>query len=259
MELKTSIYSAFKHSKILPAWSVRWCCGTFKELHGTGRVNLVGVRNDESYSRSKIKEVEVSRRKFSGSLEEFGQWSAERIEHRTGVRDRRIKRLSRKKDKQFDQFAHHEEQMVTCVGGKDKIVVSPIIHWSEENVWEFLNNVLQVPHCELYDEGWTRIGCIGCPMSSTKFMKKDFERWPYVKEKWIQAVMEIREKYKDNPNSGKNTCWFGKGSDANFSDPNKPSTDREIAENVIDYWVCKKKQHIWFKEKFNKQNKSDGK
>ena len=29
--------------------------------------------------------------------------------------------------------------MVTCVGGKDKILVSPIIYWTEQDVWEFLN------------------------------------------------------------------------------------------------------------------------
>lgn len=162
---------------------IRWCCAEFKEKGGEGRVTLVGVRNSESIKRSKRKEVEVTGRKFSGDLDGFNEW-----------REKRIEKIKKKaaKDNQFDQFSEHQEQMVTCVGGKDKIVVSPIIHWTDKDVWEFLNKVVEVPHCELYDQGWTRIGCICCPMANIKSTLRDIERWPHVKEKWIQAIMEVR-------------------------------------------------------------------
>lgn len=78
--------------------------------------------------------------------------------------------------------------MVACVRGRDKIIISPILHWTERNVWEFLNEVVKVPHCELYDQGHTRIGCILCPMASYKNKLKDIERWPYVKKKWMETI-----------------------------------------------------------------------
>lgn len=53
-------------------------------------------------------------------------------------------------------------------GGKDKIVINPIIDWTREDVWYFLNEVVKVEHCELYDKGWQRIGCLFCPMASQK-------------------------------------------------------------------------------------------
>lgn len=181
--LTTSIYKEFVKRKCLPSMRIRWCCAEFKEKGGEGRVTLVGVRNSESIKRSKRKEVEVTGRKFSGDLNGFNEWSEKRIE--------KIKKKAAK-DNQFDQFSEHQEQMVTCVGGKDKIVVSPIIHWTDKDVWEFLNKVVEVPHCELYDQGWSRIGCICCPMASIKSTLRDIERWPHVKEKWIQAIMEVR-------------------------------------------------------------------
>jgi phosphoadenosine phosphosulfate reductase len=173
IQIKKSIYQVFKEKKILPTRKIRWCCKEFKENKGGNKVVIVGVRHAESFNRSKRKEVEVSGRKFAGNLDEFKKWGDERR-------------------KQFDQFSEHKEQMITCVNGKDQIIISPIIDWEDKDVWEFLNNVVEVPHCELYDEGFARIGCIGCPMATRKHLEKQIKRWPHVKEKWIKAIMDVR-------------------------------------------------------------------
>ena len=44
----------------------------------------------------------------------------------------------------------------------------------------------------LYDEGWHRIGCIGCPMSSVNQKKIENIRYPHVKRNWIKAIKAIR-------------------------------------------------------------------
>lgn len=46
-----------------------------------------------------------------------------------------------------------------------KMLLNPIVDWTDEDVWGFLDNIVKVPHCSLYDEGFKRIGCIGCPMA----------------------------------------------------------------------------------------------
>ena len=66
-----------------------------------------------------------------------------------------------------------------------KTLVNPIIDWSTEEVWSFLNDVVQVPHCRLYDEGYG--GCIGCPMGSVKNRQRDFERYPKYEEAYLRA------------------------------------------------------------------------
>ena len=67
-----------------------------------------------------------------------------------------------------------------------KVLLNPIIDWDEEDVWEFLNTN-GIEHCYLYDEGFTRLGCIGCPMGNAKNQKKQFERWPAYKKLYLKA------------------------------------------------------------------------
>lgn len=158
---KMSIYDMALKKHILPTRRLRWCCAEFKEMSGAGKVTLIGIRKEESARRSKREEVS------------------------TNIKGKRT-------EETFDQWSEHEEKMVTCVGGKDKILVSPIIHWTERDVWEFLNDVVKVPHCELYDEGYTRIGCILCPMSHRKSKLRDIERFPHAKRRWIQTIEKLK-------------------------------------------------------------------
>jgi phosphoadenosine phosphosulfate reductase len=156
---KMSIYDMAKKKGCLPTRHVRWCCEEFKEKFGADKVTLIGIRREESSRRAKRSEVEMRSRKFSGS---------------------------------FDQWSEHHEKMVTCVGGKDKILVSPILHWTSRDVWEFLNSN-GIPHCSLYDKGYKRIGCILCPMSGHKQKVREIRDFPYVKTNWIKAIEWLRE------------------------------------------------------------------
>lgn len=151
---RMSIYDMAKKKGMLPTRIMRWCCAEYKEMSGAGKVTLIGIRHAESARRSKRNEIETGDRRFSGN---------------------------------FDQWSEHKEKMVTCVGGKDKILVSPIIHWTEKDVWEFLN-AQNIPHCSLYDKGYTRIGCICCPMSSNKQKIKEMQDFPHVQRNWENTI-----------------------------------------------------------------------
>lgn len=73
----------------------------------------------------------------------------------------------------------------TCYADSSKIFVHPIIDWEDEDVWEFIRSVAQIPYCELYDEGFTRLGCVGCPMSTRR--EQEFERWPKIRDAYVRA------------------------------------------------------------------------
>lgn len=70
-----------------------------------------------------------------------------------------------------------------CFKNDRTFYVNPIIDWSDEDVWGYIrgNNI---PYCSLYDEGFHRLGCIGCPMARRKCREKEFSRWPYYEKKY---------------------------------------------------------------------------
>lgn len=180
---KKSIYQYAIEKQILPTMRVRWCCAEYKENAGAGRVTLIGIRHQESSRRAKRNEVEISNRKFSGTLEGLD-------EYRQELKAKRARRKSQKNGVNITNA--DQEQTLGCISGKESLLISPIIHWTEKDVWEFLNKVMEVPHCSLYDEGWHRIGCIGCPMSSAKQKQIENTRYPHVKRNWIKAIKAIR-------------------------------------------------------------------
>lgn len=175
-KIDKSMYQVAKEMGMVPTMKLRWCCAKFKESAGAGKVTLTGVRHAESVKRAKRKAVEVTGHKFAGEIDEFFKWSAEKIA-------KKVKNLNQ------DEFSRDKEKEVRCINGKDSIIVNPIIEWTDADVWDFLNKVVEVPHCELYDPPYNRrrIGCILCPMSSRATKLRDIELYPYVKDKWLDV------------------------------------------------------------------------
>ena len=132
-------------------------CAYLKEQAGGGTVTLLGIRAAESPRRAARNEVQIGNHRFSGS---------------------------------FDQFNRNKERDFACVGGKDKIMLSPIYRWQDSDVWNFIrgNNL---PYCRLYDEGYQRIGCIFCPMSSVKNKARDRRRYPGVERAIKRSIQYL--------------------------------------------------------------------
>lgn len=181
---KDSIYHVALRKQLLPTKKVRWCCEEFKEKAGAGKVTLIGIRHQESRNRAKRNEVEISNFSFSGDLKAFEKFRKKKLSA--------TKSPSTRKRGEVNITNAKEEKTIGCISGKETLLISPIIHWTERDVWEFLNKVAQVPHCELYDQGFYRIGCICCPMSPPRQKLIENERWPHVRRNWVKAIREIR-------------------------------------------------------------------
>lgn len=173
-KVNKSMYDLSVEKGMLPSMTVRYCCKEYKEMSGAGKVTTIGIRKAESMRRAKRNEIEISSRKFSGTEADF-----ESYREQIANDPKKAKRRNAEGD-------------VMCIRGKESLLVSPIIEWTDDDVWEFLNEVVKVPHCELYDEGRTRIGCVLCPMSSRKNKMRDIMDYPHAKHRWIQAIMDIR-------------------------------------------------------------------
>jgi len=67
---------------------------------------------------------------------------------------------------------------------QNKRMINPIINWLDEDVWEFIHQ-FGFKYPSLYDEGFKRLGCIGCPLSQNA--EYELERWPKYKQAYIRA------------------------------------------------------------------------
>ncbi len=173
---KDSIYHIALKKKSLPTMRVRWCCAEFKESAGAGKVTLIGIRHEESARRKKRNEVELSNRKYSGSLQGLEQYR----QQKTGSRN--ITNAD-------------SERTLGCIRDKESLLISPIIRWTAADVWQFLH-AIPVSHCTLYDEGYTRIGCILCPMSQPRQKQREVKRWPHVKRNWVKTIKRLKDEGK---------------------------------------------------------------
>lgn len=187
---RMSIYEMARKKGTLPTMRMRWCCAEYKEAGGVGSATLIGIRREESARRAKRGEIELNR-SFSGT---------------------------------FDQWEEHRETMVTCVGGKDKLLISPIIDWTERDVWDYLTD-RGIRHCSLYDRGYRRIGCILCPMSSLRQKRREMEEYPHVYKKWIDTIQWLME---------------NKWHETKFRTP----------QDAFDWWISGESFDKWYADKY---------
>lgn len=137
----------------------RWCCEILKETAGNGRYIVTGVRWAES-----------AKRKTSRAIYEIPE----------GSKRERIKLNN-------DNDASRRLMEVCTLKGK--VVVNPIVDWSDSDVWEFIHKY-SIPYNPLYDMGFKRVGCVGCPMANNK---DELEKLPKFKGMYTNAF----ERYLD--------------------------------------------------------------
>ena len=89
--------------------------------------------------------------------------------------------------------------------GKKKIL-NPIIDWTNNEVWEYIK-VNHLSYCSLYDEGFKRLGCILCPMTNAKQVKREMARWPKIARAWEIAFEKFYEKNKGKESLSRWHSW----------------------------------------------------
>lgn len=73
---------------------------------------------------------------------------------------------------------------------KNNIHYKPIFHWLEWEIWDHIN-LYSLPYCSLYDEGFSRLGCVICPFVSGSALKRNRERWPKIYAAFEKAMRKL--------------------------------------------------------------------
>jgi phosphoadenosine phosphosulfate reductase len=169
---RATMWNLIPQKLMPPTRLVRYCCSVLKETGGAGRFICTGVRWAES----------ASRKNNRGIYEKIGD-----TEHRIILNnDNDEKRLL------FENCRL-----------RAKRTVNPIIDWSDDDVWGFINGE-NIQTNQLYAEGWCRVGCVGCPMAGQKGREQEFAKWPKYKGLYLNAFERL---IAERSRQGKETTW----------------------------------------------------
>lgn len=69
---------------------------------------------------------------------------------------------------------------------RNELLLNPIIDWSNDQLWRYIH-WRNIPVSPLYQEGFDRLGCVGCPNANWKSRVKELERWPHIRDGWKKA------------------------------------------------------------------------
>jgi len=131
---KLSMWRLIVKHKMPPTRWARYCCSALKERSGSGRFTMTGVRWAES----------VKRKNNRGAVEILP----------SNIQNKLILNADNDESRKV---------LETCVM-KGQRVVNPIVDWTDADVWELLDHY----GCQsnpLYQCGFSRVGCVGCPMA----------------------------------------------------------------------------------------------
>ena len=157
-------FFALVKDKGLPTINRRFCCERLKEGLGKGEAVLTGVRAEESRKRASY-----------GAIEIFSR----RVEHRG---------KERAKDTQWLAQLEHE-----CVKGQDRVMIRPMLHWKQEEVWAFIiqNGMPVNPLYKMHG----RVGCMFCPFASARDIATYRKEYPRFEAALIRALQCFWDKY----------------------------------------------------------------
>lgn len=100
----------------------------------------------------------------------------------------------------------------------DTVYCNPIVDWKEQDIWDYImKHNLKYP--VLYDKGYTRIGCIMCPLQNRYGMLKDAVRYPKHYRAYLAAFKEMLANCEARSKDKKTTLLW------------------ECAEDVMFWWV----------------------
>lgn len=176
---QVSMWSLIPQQGIPPTRVARYCCAVLKERSCKGRCIVTGVRWSES----------IKRKQNRGILE------------------------ASRENTFFDDNEESRKEFEACPI-KGKTTINPIIDWKDSDIWDFVRSEhLQVN--PLYQCGFSRVGCIGCPMAQKKQRYFEFQNYPKYEQMYHHAFARMLEALDAK---GKSHSW-------------------ETADDVFRWWM----------------------
>lgn len=157
---RTSFWDLCYQKRELPTRLFRFCCRYLKEVATPKQIACTGVREDESQNREGRNEFGIrNNRKIYKSAQHVNVM----IDFDTDTKNN----------------SSFECEIIKGAKKNKDMIVNPIYNFTAEDVKQYVNTILLNIN-PLYSKGYTRVGCIGCPMAN-KQRYKQFKDYPQIK------------------------------------------------------------------------------
>ena len=160
---RTTMWNLIPRKLMPPTRLARYCCAELKETSARNRWIATGVRWEESVKRRQRGVMEKTHRD-------------------------KAKRLILMDDNDESRMMMENCQL------KGTRTINPIIDWAESDVLDYAASE-KICMNPLYECGWKRVGCVGCPMAG-KHRYAQFKRYPKIKAAYIRAFDRMLAKRK---------------------------------------------------------------
>lgn len=191
-----TMWNLIEKMQMPPTKQARYCCRVLKETSTPNRICAVGVREAEGANRQ-------GRDIFNtyGKTKKDGRHYS--LDHAAEVHQESMDI----QDENWDCL------LIKTMKENKNVVVNPIYYWSDRNVWEYAIKE-QISMNPLYEMGYDRVGCVGCPLVSYKWTQKQFNDFPTYKQAYINAfdrMLKLRKASgKDDLKGGWHNWTCGK-------------------------------------------------
>lgn len=210
-----TMWNLIPRKNIPPTRMARYCCQYLKESSGKHRVTVTGVRWAESANRSNNQGVTVIIGKQKDTKKKAEELGTDYKVNKTG-------------NIILNDDNDDARQMVEHCYRTRKTLVNPIVDWDDDDVWEFLNGN-GIEHCCLYDQGHTRLGCIGCPLSQSQ--RIELEQYPKYRQNYMKAFERM---LKANREKGVVNDWKDANDVMKWWLQDEQNISQEQAEELMD-------------------------
>lgn len=184
-----TMWSLIAQRQIPPTRLARYCCAVLKETSTPNRMCAVGVRAAESQKRK-------GRNMFATRGATYKDAKFFSLEHAEEVH----------RESQEIQDDNWDCTLIQSMKKHNEVVVNPIYYWEDEDIWVYIKQE-QIKTNPLYQKGYSRVGCIGCPLATYKHKMKEFKDYPTYKKAYINAfdkMLEVRKASGKDDVTGKN-------------------------------------------------------
>lgn len=187
-----SMWTLIVDKDMPPTRLARYCCKELKETTTPNRFAAVGTRASESSNRRNRDSFAIRGKKKAEAL----WYSTPHV--REVFETAKIKTLESGEGTNEDNV--WDCNFITRAKHNEDLICQPIYMWTDSEIWQFIED-REMKYNPLYDKGYTRIGCIGCPMNTNQV--KDLEKYPKIKQNYINAFQRLAEKMQADKNSRK--------------------------------------------------------